>query len=139
MAQTQRQGRRLPVLQLLLLLALVIAVLAAKAAASASTSSPAAAVSGAPRRRLEQPPAMTKARALGGGLTVRGGAKAAAAAERRISIWAPILAAYLYNLSIGFTIPVLPKVRNDTGGRGALNLPHPQSIECCPLIDTCYT
>jgi len=40
---------------------------------------------------------------------LRGGAKAAAA-ERRISIWAPILAAYLYNLSIGFTIPVLPKV-----------------------------
>lgn len=41
--------------------------------------------------------------------TLRGGAKAEQ--QRRISIWMPILAAYLYNLSIGFTIPVLPKAR----------------------------
>lgn len=109
--------------KVLLLLALAAVGLEA-ATASGSTSSSvtstgAAAAAAVPHRRLHKP--TTKAR-LGGGTvparatgvsSVRGGAKAAVAAERRTSIWLPILAAYLYNLSIGFTIPVLPKVSQE--------------------------
>ena len=106
--------------RVLLLLALSAVVLgAATASASTSSSTSTVAAAAVPRRRLQKP--TTKAR-LGGGTvparatgvsSVRGGAKAAVAAERRTSIWLPILAAYLYNLSIGFTIPVLPKVSQE--------------------------
>jgi hypothetical protein len=49
-------------------------------------------------------------------VAVRGGNKrpasvATAGERRRISLALPIFAAWLYNLSIGFTIPVMPKVR----------------------------
>jgi hypothetical protein len=46
-----------------------------------------------------------------GRLSHRGGAAPAKPTDRRISLAFPIFAAFLYNLSIGFTIPVLPKVR----------------------------
>lgn len=102
-------GRRVHVLVLLLLLRL--------ADAAASAASTAAAPAGAcSRKGLHKRSGSTsaiplrKTTAAVMPATLRGGG-AKAEQERRISIWFPILAAYLYNLSIGFSIPILPKVR----------------------------
>jgi hypothetical protein len=69
-----------------------------------ATQRPRKALTGA---RLTLPPTL---RGRGGGVKK---ATVQQRAEKRISICLPILAAYLYNLSIGFTIPVLPKARFD--------------------------
>lgn len=105
--------------RLFLLLLALAAVLGAQPASGSSTSSSTSTTATVPRR-LQKP--TSKARPEGGTVparprgvsSVRGGVKAVATP----SVWLPILAAYLYNLSIGFSIPVLPKVRVTASRRG---------------------
>lgn len=103
-------------LSLLLLLVLLVVTVAATAAATASRRHTCQRLPPSRKQQGTQgsvlPITTTTRKAAAAALSPRGGAKLET--ERRISIWAPILAAYLYNLSIGLTIPVLPKVRKGT-------------------------
>lgn len=102
----------------LLLLCMVLALYSI-AATTVSTSTTSAQFSPSPRSskpRRRSPahslPILPLQARRGGAAVKPKRAAASATKDKKISLVYPILAAYLYNLSIGFTVPVLPKIIN---------------------------